>query len=802
MTDGSYEERKRIWFELLELDATARAARLDALAVASPALAAELREQWNASGRTVPLLDRCDAAGSAPELPGYRILGEIGRGGMGRVWLAERQLGDAVQRVAVKQIADSGWDAGDRRRFERERRILASLHHPHIAALLDGGSDARGAPWLAVAYVDGERLDEYVRAADLPLEARVRLLVKVAAAVAHAHRQLVVHRDLKPANILVEAGDEPRLLDFGIARLVDDDATTATGTGQMTLRYAAPEQVRGSDRDSGVASDIHALGVLLYELIAGAAPHEDVRDPAALVNAVLTRDPPPPSGLGGRRRSAAGADLDAIALKALRKRPEDRYATADAFAADLERWLAQEPVEARRGERGYHARAFVRRRWPALAVSVAVLATTIGFVVYDGLRTRQQLAAVAVERDKAQALAGYLGDLFTGARPSEVERGDVSAAELLERSVDNLREDSGRPPATRAALLVAASNAQGALGQYREALATADLALGILGENPAPDPATLAAAWTERASSQARLGENDAARADIAQAAALLGRVDDPALAIIVRQQQAIYDEEAGNADRAVAVYRDIIDRTADRLDVPRMLESHVGAQFNLALVEMHADPAAGEQRLREALRILDQRPRVDPSMAIKIKSALALTLVNQHRLAEARPLHAQALREAREWFTRDSPWLDVIAYHYATLALLDGRSTEAIRLLDQAIEQPEAARAHGGKLAWRMRSLRATASLAAGEYADAASRLREVMDWREKAGQEDSAPAAFERLQLAYARCRKEPRAESLAELRHAAAAWTSPPTWQGWYAEAFVPDCEAAVPRGIDAP
>lgn len=802
MSETSYQHAKQIWFELLELEPDAREDRLAGLAARDPVLASRLRAQWDARDRAVPLLDRCTVTPAGPALPGYRVLREIGRGGMGRVWLAERELGGAVQRVAVKQIAHAGWDADSRRRFERERRILASLHHPHIAALVDGGTDAAGAPWLATAYVDGERLDAYVRRSGIALADRVRLLRKVALAVAHAHRQLVVHRDLKPGNILVESGDEPRLLDFGIARLSGDEAITTTGTGQMTLRYASPEQVAGTERDGSVASDIHALGVLLYELVAGVPPHAGVVETAALVTAILTSDPPAPSRLRGGRRGARDGDLDAIALKALRKRAEDRYPTADALASDLARWLAGEPVEARLGERGYRARAFLRRRWPSVAAGIAILIVGAGFMVYDAVRTRQQLAAVAYERDKAQALASYFGDLFAGVRPSEVERGDVSAAELLQRSVSNLATDDARPAATRAALLVAASSALGNLGQYQRSLATADLALELLSTLAAPDPTTLARAWVEHAGSQSKLGHAKAALDGIEHAAALLADIADPALAISVRQQQAIYAEEAGQAGKAPAVYAQIIALTADRLDDPRMLQSHVSAQFNLALVEMRSDPAAGEARLRKALQIAQSHRLADPSTAIKIKSALARSLVDQRRLDEARSLHAEALREARAWFTRNDRWVHVITYHYAAHALLDGRSAEAIRLLDELLQRPLATRADTDKPAWSVRSLRATASLVAGAYGDAARGLENVLAWRARVGQQSGKGAAFERLQLAYAHCRLAPGAATLASLRDVWASWAAPPTWQRWFAEGFVPSCERAAGRRAGSP
>ncbi|MEO5560346.1 MAG: serine/threonine-protein kinase [Dokdonella sp.] len=795
MDEIDYQRKKEAWLELHALDAEAREASLAALAVADAELAKELASRFEATDRALLLLDGVDTPPGLPKLSGYRILRELGRGGMGRVWLAERRLGDAVQQVALKQIASFGWDGEDRRRFERERRILASLHHPHIAALVDGGTDVDGAPWLATSYVEGERLDRYVAARNPSLEARVRLLLKIAGAVAYAHRQLIAHRDVKPANIVVESGGEPRLLDFGIARLLGDDVATATSSGQMTLRYAAPEQVSGDDRHSGIATDVHALGLLLYELIAGRSPLADFRDPAAMVAAILTQDPPPPSSLAHARRGEAEADLDAIALKALRKRPEDRYGSMDAFASDLERWLEREPVEARRGERGYRARAFVRRRWPALAAASLVLAATVTFIAYDAIRTRHQLIAVATERDKVQALADYFSDLFATARPTDVALGDVTARQLLERSIEQLRSDDRRPPSTRATLLIAASSALANLGRYREAGAAADLALELLKAMPDPEPDLLARAWTARADIHSKLGDAELARSEIERAAAQLPAIHDVSTILSVRQIQAVMAEETGDREGAPAVYRQIIDLTRDRLEQPRMLRSHLAAQFNLALVERRSDLARAESRLREVLHIAASHPDADPATAIKVKSSLARTLVDQQRLDEARPLHAAALREARMWFTDGDRWLDVITFHYATLALLDGRSQEAIGMLDAALARPLATRADADAPAWSKRSLRASAALMSGNWDDAIDRLQEVLAWRARKGSSGSAAARSERAQLAYATCRAAPDAANVNTLREALANRDGWSGWFGWKSREFLPACEVAL-------
>ena len=789
MDEREYQRRKDAFQALLELDPAAREPRLAEIASDDAELADALRRQLHAAAQTLPLLDRVAAAAAVPEIAHYHVLRELGRGGMGCVWLAERRLGDAVQPVALKRILHGAWTAEDGRRFERERRILAGLAHPNIAALVDGGTDADGAPYLATVYVDGERIDRHAERDRLDAQARVRLVAKVAAAVAHAHRSLVVHRDLKPANILVDREGEPKLLDFGIARLLGEDAITTTGASQMTLRYAAPEQVRGEADLHGGASDIYSLGVLLYELLAGGSPYGASREQASLLAAVLEATPPPPSR--ARHLGGVDADLDAIVLKALRKRPQERYESADAFADDLARWLRREPVAARLGERGYHARAFVRRRWPWIAAAALVLA----LVGYHVATLDAQLRRVGLERDKAQALAGYFGELFKEARPADTERGEISARELLERSVERLRKDDALAPATRGTLLLAANDALAHLGQHRAGQVAVDAALGLLEAMPAPDRALLARAHAERASNHYKLADLAGARREIARAVELLDGVDDPDLALTVRQQDAIYADDAGEHAQAQATYRRILEIAGARLHTPEGLRSYLAAQSNLALSELRDDPARGEARLRDALEVEARHGPADRAVVLPIKAYLARTLVNQGRLVQARPLHEEVLREARAHYGRDDPWLDVIGYHYATLAMLDGRAKEAIDMLDASIARRPRPPPDTDTAGWSNLAHRASAALAHGDWSDAVARFGPVLAWRERLGRGEGPAARFDRAQLAYAQCRADPgeetRAALAASLAHAGG-WSG---WAAWKSREFLPACERAL-------
>jgi serine/threonine-protein kinase len=773
MHDTDYQRRKDAYFELLDLDPAARARRLHALAHEDAQLAADLRAQLDAAGRPLDLIDRASAQAQTPGLAQYTLLRELGRGGMGRVWLAERRLGDAVQQVALKQIVHASWDEDDRRRFERERRILAGLAHPNIAALVDGGSDAHGAPYLATVYVDGERIDHHVESNALPIAARVRLLAKVAAAVACAHRQLVVHRDLKPANILVRSDGEPMLLDFGIARLLGEEAITTTGPSQMTLRYAAPEQVRG-DATSGVGSDVYALGVLLYELLTGASPYPQASDHAALLAAILREEPLPPS------RCAPGidSDLDAVVMKALRKRVEDRYVGVDAFGDDLCRWLARAPVDARRGERGYRARAFLRRRWPWLAAAGVAAA----FVGYHVFALGRQLDSTQRERDRAQALAGYFGDLFKGAKPSDTESGDISARELLDRSVRDLRADSVRPPATRATMLLATADALGYIGRNAQARDAYVTAIDLLRSVPAADANQLAHALSELASNRILIGEADAARRDIDEALAIVdaGRVTDPYLPITLFQQSAMMAEEGGDLAAARAGYERAVELARPLLHTREGMVGYLAAQTNIATWDLrdNATLPAAEARLREALEVAKRERFDDPYSLFPMRTYLARVLYDQYKLAEARAVLDPVLREARAWYGAQDSWLVVIFSHGATLATLEGRPDEAIAQLDALLAgDGGAGEDHPNR--WTLRSGRAIAGLAAGQWADAIERLQAVLDWRARNDKPGGASARFERAALAYARCRMQPDEAAQSQLREALL---DAQTFSGW--------------------
>jgi serine/threonine protein kinase/tetratricopeptide (TPR) repeat protein len=331
----------------------------------------------------------------------YRLGALLGRGGMGSVYLAERVDGEVEQRVAVKLLRPGSDDPQLRQRFLAERQILAGLSHPNIARLLDAGHREDGQPYLVMEYVEGRPIDVYAN--EFSLRQKVALFLKVCAAVSQLHRNLVVHRDLKPSNILVTEGGEPKLLDFGIAKMLDQTGdSTVTSARMHTPDYASPEQVTGGPMTT--ATDIYSLSAVLYKLLTGVSPHRSEGDFAdGMAFAISGRSITPPSKLV----PAVKDDLEMIVMKALRRKPQERYASVEQFSDDLESYLDSCPIHARKGNRWYRTRKFLRRHWlPVTAVALIIGSLTTGLALANHER------AIAEQRfNDVRQLANKLFDI-------------------------------------------------------------------------------------------------------------------------------------------------------------------------------------------------------------------------------------------------------------------------------------------------------------------------------------------------------------------------------------------------------
>ena len=425
------------------------------------------------------------ALASGEEVGPYRLIREIGMGGMGTVWLAERADGSLQRQVALK-LPLYGWARGVAGRLQQERDTLAALEHPNIARLYDAGATDAGRPYLAMEFVDGRPIDEFAREQELSVRARVQLFQQVTLAVGYAHGRLIVHRDLKPSNILVSKAGEVRLLDFGAAKLLcdecpQDSALTREAGRALSPDYASPEQIRGDPVT--VASDVYSLGVVLFELLTGARPYSlTPHSSAALAVAIGAAEVPVPSALIARdrrlRRELRG-DLDNIIAKALKKSPRERYRTVCELSDDLQRWLDDEPVVARRDSVLYRMRKFARRNRVAVAGGALVLAAlTAASVVtsvemLDARRQRDEARLQAKRAESEERFANMVMEqVGANGRP-------LTREEMIDRSVELLDEQYGNDPRFIANALIPISGRYMDLGNTGKELAALQKAEGI-----------------------------------------------------------------------------------------------------------------------------------------------------------------------------------------------------------------------------------------------------------------------------------------------------------------------------------
>jgi eukaryotic-like serine/threonine-protein kinase len=444
--------------QVLDIAPDERSRWLDALSAKSPGIAEDLASllSGEAAAERSGFLDRpLDVTLAGVEFGAYRLERPLGQGGMGTVWLARRADGRFEGTAAVKILNLALLSATGQERFRQEGSVLARLTHPGIARLLDAGLSGAGQPYLVLEYVEGVAIDEFADQNGLPLEGRIRLILQVLAAVGHAHSHLIVHRDLKPSNILVTAEGAVKLLDFGIAKLLDDGtgertALTADGGRMLTPEFAAPEQVRG-DRLT-TAADVYSLGVLLYLLVSGRHPTaEGCSTPMDGMRALLEVEPSR-LGLG---------DLDNILDKALAKSPVDRYPTVAALAADLERYLRHEPVSARPHSRLYRFRKFIRRNRAAVSAGSLTAAGLIAATVFSVAQMRyaqQQRDEARAQRDnavyherRAAASSGFMGFLLQTIAPTGHA---YTTEELLDKAREVLERDYRGDPRFMARMMV------------------------------------------------------------------------------------------------------------------------------------------------------------------------------------------------------------------------------------------------------------------------------------------------------------------------------------------------------------
>ena len=488
--------------EVLDLEPAARQGWLTALASSDPDRAERVRsymadleklESDDFLGRALPTVLAVNSQHQTGSLVGrrlgaYTVDRAIGQGGMGTVWLAHRSDGRFEGAVAIKLLNAGLLGGGGEDRFVREGHVLAKLEHPNIARLIDAGVSDTGQPLLVLEYVSGKPITEYCESERLDVRARVELFLNVLAAVSHAHSRLVIHRDLKPPNIFVTADGVVKLLDFGIARLTSTEGEapkdlTRLGHAPLTLTYASPEQIRGSD--IGTATDVYSLGVLLYELTTGELPYRPKRETlGALEEEILSAHPALPSRVARNTKAqkALRGDLDTIILTALRKDQSERYGTAAALAEDLRRHLSDEPILARSQSSWYRAGKFlVRNKLPVLAATAVVVAliAALGMALWQAHVAREHAA-------QSQEISHFIASVFEDADPGGSGTADVRAADLLIRGRARVEQELHDRSQLQVELLCTIGSSLYGLGANTESKTTFERMMALGGATQAP----------------------------------------------------------------------------------------------------------------------------------------------------------------------------------------------------------------------------------------------------------------------------------------------------------------------------
>lgn len=591
-------------------------------------------------------------------LGGWTLLELLGEGGMATVWRASREVGGYTREAALKCLKLGLYSPELRQRFIDEQSILARLEHPHIARLYEAGIAEDGTPYIAMEQVRGLDLIAHADARRLDTAQRIALFLKVVDAVAHAHRELVVHRDLKPANILVDEHGAPRLLDFGIARLIEPGSghVATTALRPHTPEYAAPEQLHGEP--VGVRADVYALGLLLHELLCGErAPADPQQREQGGPSTRLRRSARREALAELRRRSATRllrelrGDLDLIVQRCLRVEPGQRYPSAEALAEDLRRWQQQRPISARQGNRRYRFRRYLQRHWlPLSAAALVLLSLSAGIALAlreaaradaEAAAARQAEAEARSQAQRAQTITGFVVGLFRAQLPGRPRDEMPSTRELLDRGIEQARDPAAGPPDLRADLMLTLGEIVMARLQFDEAMALAEEAQSLLGDAATAEPE----AWGR----------------------ALHLRAD-------VFRFQRRYEDLRTALDDGIAFHDARAPRAVRRLE---MLRERAG-------LERHMENFGESERLLAALRVeIEGRDDIG-DLPMRLLGDLANVYGAQGRLREAAAMHEEVLAIKRASPETSAVSLSISLFNLGSARFSMGALDEARRRFDE----------------------------------------------------------------------------------------------------------------------
>lgn len=634
----------------------------------------------------------------------FRITAKLADGGMGSVFLAEHTASDFDQQVAIKLLPKHRLDTTAARRFVEERRILAGLDHPNIARMIDGGTLPDGVPYIVMDYVQGDTIDHYCQRQSLGNDAVVDLALKLCDAVQYAHRKLVIHRDIKPSNVLVDQRGEPRLLDFGIAKLLTEDVNdpemTRADQRIMTPMYASPEQIEGQPITT--AADVYGLGLLLYRLLTGTMPYQPTGDtPRELAQAILSQPPETPSAAvaTGTRDMAAGnterrarlqqralrGELDTILLTALQKSPERRYASVAALAEDLRRFRKGRPILARRDSPLYVARKFVARHRLPVGLVTAAAVGAMALATYYTVQLR-------VAKDTAEQTAGFLAGIFEASDPYRQNREDLTVAGLLEAGIGRLDGDESLSPLVRARLLTTIALVQRNLGNPERAETLALQALALANEHAGPNDDEVIAPLHALSKIKITAGEYPGARAFAERmlkvADSAHGRESEAAaratqeLSVLAYRQGDI-DAMGDWAKKTYAIRKKVFP--------PNDMANAVGAT-SLGLYHWQAgDLAKAREYYAESARIQEAQPQRNELQYANLLHNLALLNNDTGDYAEAAEVYARSIAIRKALAAEADPILPMSLYAMAHTQARLGNQPEAHRTFLDAVQRQAA---------------------------------------------------------------------------------------------------------------
>jgi eukaryotic-like serine/threonine-protein kinase len=689
---------ERLFDELLSLSSVERSIFLDRHCENDERLRIEL-ESLLAAHDAPGILDR--GVGLAPsEAPpslenGTRLdawlVGQlIGRGGMGEIYAVSRVDAAFEQRAALKLLRHEA--AGQLERFHAERQILARLEHPGIARLLDGGMSADGRPYTVMEFVEGTSLTRYCHERGSSLHERLALLMQVCDAVAFAHRNLVIHRDLKPDNILVDAEGSVKLLDFGIAKLIDmaalpavDDHTIAP----FTPDYAAPEQLTGEAVTT--STDIYALGVLMFELLSGERPLRTRGLPStAALKLVLDREAPAPSRLAPTNSAAPlsahliKGDLDAIVAKCLRREPGHRYETVVGLKRDIERHLRHQPVHARSGARAYVASRFLRRHWlPITGLGLFVIAVSGAALYANSARVETEMAL-----RRADVVRNFLIDLFRQNDPEAGNSHAMTARELVDVGARRIVLGFANDADTRIELLGVSGNLYRALGEFPRSDELLTRRLEQADRAYARDDPRRIEAQVDMARADISAQRFDAAQALLEKslAASSTNPDDNTELRARIRRERATLENERGNYAEAI-VWQDQAISMLRRLSSPKLADLAEALSTRGYYVYENGHIADAEQPLREALAMLETAVPESSSSLLAVRERLGTVLTSLGRFDEVVPLLKKNAQAVRQLYGDRHPLLANALHQLASALRQSGDFNAAIPVFREAVD-------------------------------------------------------------------------------------------------------------------